>query len=66
MNKDILEGNWQQFKGKVKEQWGKFTAEQLTTFTSPTTDKRLLPLSPREKEMHKATWHLRLQLRIPG
>lgn len=23
MNWDIVEGNWKQFKGKVKAQWGK-------------------------------------------
>jgi len=25
MNWDRIEGNWKQFKGKVKEQWGKLT-----------------------------------------
>ncbi|MDO9438741.1 CsbD family protein, partial [Hydrogenophaga sp.] len=25
MNKDTIEGNWKQLKGKVKEQWGKLT-----------------------------------------
>jgi len=25
MNKDQTEGNWKQFKGKVKEKWGKLT-----------------------------------------
>lgn len=29
MNKDILEGNWKQLKGKVQEQWGKFTNDDL-------------------------------------
>jgi uncharacterized protein YjbJ (UPF0337 family) len=29
MNKDILEGNWKELKGKVKEQWGKLTNDQL-------------------------------------
>lgn len=29
MNKDQLEGNWKQFKGKVKEQWGKLTNDDL-------------------------------------
>lgn len=23
MNEDIIKGNWKQFKGKIKEQWGK-------------------------------------------
>ena len=29
MNWDRIEGNWKQFKGKVKEQWGKLTDDQL-------------------------------------
>ena len=29
MNWDIVEGNWKQFKGKVKVQWGKLTDDQL-------------------------------------
>ncbi|MBK7357031.1 CsbD family protein [Propionivibrio sp.] len=29
MNWDIVEGNWKQFKGKVKAQWGDLTDEHL-------------------------------------
>jgi len=29
MNRDIFEGNWKQLKGKVKEQWGKLTDDDL-------------------------------------
>lgn len=29
MNWDIIEGNWDQFKGKVKIQWGKLTDDHL-------------------------------------
>ena len=29
MNHDRMEGNWRQFKGKVKEQWGKLTDDDL-------------------------------------
>jgi uncharacterized protein YjbJ (UPF0337 family) len=29
MNKDTVEGNWKQLKGKVKEQWGKLTDDDL-------------------------------------
>ena len=29
MNEDRIEGNWKQFKGKVKEQWGKLTDDYL-------------------------------------
>ena len=29
MNNDKLEGNWKQLKGKIKEQWGKLTDDDL-------------------------------------
>ena len=29
MNQDQAAGNWLQFKGKVKEQWGKLTDDDL-------------------------------------
>ncbi len=29
MNWDIVEGNWKQFKGKIKEQWGNLTDDEL-------------------------------------
>ncbi len=30
MNWDTIEGNWKQYTGKVKSQWGKLTDDQLT------------------------------------
>jgi len=30
MNKDIVEGNWHQIKGKLKQQWGKLTDDEIT------------------------------------
>ncbi len=29
MNKDILAGKWKQLKGKVKEEWGDLTDDEL-------------------------------------
>jgi uncharacterized protein YjbJ (UPF0337 family) len=29
MNWDVIEGNWKQFKGHVKEKWGKLTDDNL-------------------------------------
>lgn len=29
MNWDRIEGSWKQFKGNVKQQWGKLTDDQL-------------------------------------
>ena len=30
MSWDHVEGNWKQFKGKVKEEWGDLTDEEIT------------------------------------
>lgn len=29
MNKNIIEGNWKELKGKVQQQWGKLTSDDL-------------------------------------
>jgi uncharacterized protein YjbJ (UPF0337 family) len=29
MNQDTFEGNWKQLKGKVREEWGKLTDDDL-------------------------------------
>ena len=29
MNWDIVKGNWTQYRGKIKEQWGKLTDDEL-------------------------------------
>jgi uncharacterized protein YjbJ (UPF0337 family) len=31
VNRDIIGGKWQQLRGKVKEEWGKLTDDDLTT-----------------------------------
>lgn len=30
MNKDIIRGNWKEIKGRVKQQWGKITDDEIT------------------------------------
>lgn len=30
MNWDMIKGEWKQFKGKIKEQWGDLTDDELT------------------------------------
>jgi uncharacterized protein YjbJ (UPF0337 family) len=30
MDWDRIEGNWKQFTGKIKEQWGKLTDDEIT------------------------------------
>ena len=29
MNRDVLKGQWQQMKGKIRKQWGKLTDDDL-------------------------------------
>jgi uncharacterized protein YjbJ (UPF0337 family) len=29
MNRDIIEGNWKQIRGKVKARWGRLTDDEL-------------------------------------
>lgn len=38
MNWDIVEGNWKQFNGKVKAQWGKLTDDHLDIIAGKRTE----------------------------
>jgi uncharacterized protein YjbJ (UPF0337 family) len=38
INQDILEGKWKQAKGKVKQQWGKLTDNQLDQISGRTEE----------------------------
>lgn len=37
MNRDIVEGNWKQFKGKVQVHWGRLTGDYLGVVTGKRT-----------------------------
>ena len=30
MNKDIIKGNWKEIKGKIRQQWGKLTDDDVS------------------------------------
>ena len=38
MNKDIIEGNWKQLKGKVQQQWGKLTDDDFDVIAGKRED----------------------------
>jgi uncharacterized protein YjbJ (UPF0337 family) len=38
MNWDRIEGNWKQFKGKVHQQWGKLTDDDLDVIEGKRTE----------------------------
>lgn len=50
MNRDRIEGNWMQLKGKLKEQWGKLTDDDLTMI-----DGQVEQLSGRLQERYGLT-----------
>lgn len=62
MNQDRIEGNWLQFKGKVKEQWGKLTDDDLDVIAGK-RDQLLGRIQERhgitreEAEEQVTTWH---------
>lgn len=37
MNKDRIEGNWKQLKGRMKEKWGNLTDDDLSVAEGNTT-----------------------------
>lgn len=38
MNTDIIEGNWDQLKGKAQQQWGKLTNDDLDVVEGKATE----------------------------
>ena len=62
MNQDRVEGNWLEFKGKVKEQWGKLTDDDLDVIAGK-RDQLLGKIQQRhgidleEAEKQVTTWH---------
>lgn len=62
MNKDTVEGNWKQLKGKVREQWGKLTDDEVDeiggrkdNFIGKIQEKYGLKRDEAEKEWDKLT-----------
>ena len=65
MNKDIIEGNWKQLKGKVKEQWGKLTDDDFDVIAGRSTElagriQERYGISRDEAEKQVKDWQSRL------
>lgn len=66
MDWNEVEGNWKQFSGKVKEKWGKFTDDDVTTIAGK-KDQLIGKLQEHygyekdraEKELHDFTMNLK-------
>ncbi len=64
MNQDRVEGNWLQFKGKVKEQWGKLTDDDLDVIAGKRDQllgklQERLGVTKEEAETQISAWHER-------
>ncbi|ABE43103.1 CsbD family protein [Polaromonas sp. JS666] len=64
MNQDQLEGNWLQLKGKIKEQWGKLTDDDLDVIAGKRDQllgriQERHGLSKEEAEEQFKAWHER-------
>mgnify|MGYP003694081823 CR=1 FL=1 len=60
MNWDRIEGNWKQVRGKVQQQWGKLTDDDLTTglkaaASSWSARSRSATASPKTRPRSKST-----------
>ncbi len=67
MNWDRIEGNWLQFKGNIKQQWGKLTDHQLDVIAGKRdhlagTIREAYGVTKEEAERQLSAWE-RLQKR---
>ena len=65
MNKDIIEGNWKQLKGKVQQQWGKLTDDDYDVIAGRGTElagriQERYGITREEAEKQVKDWESRL------
>ena len=66
MNWDRIEGNWKQFKGNARQQWGKLTDDNLDVIAGKRNVllgriQELYGISKDESEKQLADWEKRMQ-----
>lgn len=71
MNWDRIEGNWKQFKGNAKEQWGKLTDDQLDVINGQQQQmagkiQELYGITKQEAEKQIADWQAVVLGKIQG
>ena len=65
MNWDRIQGNWKQFKGSVRQQWGKLTDDELDVFAGQRNllmgrIQELYGISKDETEKQLSDWEKRI------
>ena len=65
MNKDTIEGNWKQLKGKVQQQWGKLTDDDYDVIAGRGTElagriQERYGITREEAEKQVKDWESRL------
>ena len=66
MDWDRIEGNWQQFKGDAKQQWGKLTDDQLVVIAGKRQHlsgkiQEVYGITKDVTEKQISEWHSRLK-----
>jgi uncharacterized protein YjbJ (UPF0337 family) len=66
MNWDRIEGNWKQFKGNAKEQWGELTHDELDVIAGKRDQlmgriQETYAISREETEKQLADWQNRMK-----
>jgi uncharacterized protein YjbJ (UPF0337 family) len=51
MNEDRIKGNWKQFTGKIREQWGKLTDDDLDVIAGKLQERQGLARDAAEKQL---------------
>ena len=64
MNWDRIEGNWKQFKGNVKEKWGKLTDDQLDVIAGKIQESYGITKDETEKQL--ADWQTYMDKTYPS
>lgn len=66
MNWDRIAGNWKQFRGKIRERWGKLTDDELETIAGKRDQligklQRSYGITRDEAERQVDEWHTELK-----
>ena len=63
MNKDILKGKWNQFKGEIQQEWGKLTNDDMDIINGE-YDKLVGRIQERYGRTREGVWRTTIYLAV--